>query len=96
MNIKNIQPTNLWTPNGVKEATILSLYNFYDYHFDDGGGKVSYKLIGMESPEVGQPEVAVDYYSGVVDIPAAIIQQWGASDDVIWTYVASQLNLILI
>jgi hypothetical protein len=50
----------------------------------------------MEAPEVGQPEVAVDYYSGVVDIPATIIQQWGASDDVIWTYVSNQLNLILI
>jgi len=96
MNTRNIQPTNLWTPSGVKQATILSLYNFYDYHFDDGGGKVSYKLIGMEAPEVDQPEVAVDYYSGVVDIPAAIIQQWGASDDVIWTYVSNQLNLILI
>jgi hypothetical protein len=96
MNTRNIQPTNLWTPSGEKEATILSLYNFYDYHFDDGGGKVSYKLIGMEAPEVGMPEVAVEYYSGVVDISAAIIQQWGASDDVIWTYVSNQLNLILI
>jgi hypothetical protein len=96
MNTRNIQPTNLWTPSGVKEAIILSLYNFYDYHFDDGGGKVSYKLIGMEAPEEGQPEVAVDYYSGVVEIPATIIQQWGASDDVIWTYVVNQLNLILV
>jgi len=96
MNTRNIQPTTLWTPSGEKQATILSLYNFSDYHFDDGGGKVSYKLIGMEAPEVGQPEVAVDYYSGVVDIPASIIQQWGASDDVIWNYVSNQLNLILI
>lgn len=93
MNTRNIQPTNLWTPNGVKEATILSLYNFSDYHFDDGGGKVSYKLIGMEAPEEGQPEVAIEYYIGVVDIPAAVIQQWGASDDVIWAFVGSQLNL---
>ena len=93
MNTRNIQPTNLWTPNGVKQATILSLYNFSDYHFDDGGGKVSYKLIGMEAPEEGQPEVAIEYYIGVVDIPAAVIQQWGASDDVIWAFVGSQLNL---
>ena len=58
--------------------------------------KGNYKLIGMELPEQGQPEVAFDYYSGVVEIPAAVIQQWGASDDVIWSYVGSQLNLVFV
>jgi len=103
MNTRHIQPTQIWTPLGNKEATILSLYNFTDYHFDNGGGKVYYKLIGMqpvitvndEGTEISTP-VANDYYLGVVDIPSNIVQQWGASDDVIWDYVATQINVILI
>lgn len=103
MNTRNIHPKQLWTPHGDKEITILSLYDFSGYHFDNGGGKVHYKLIGMEAlvstndegTEISNP-VAVDYYLGILDIPSDIIQQWGASDDVIWDYVATQINVILI
>ena len=42
------------------------------------------------------PESAIDLFSGNIEIPSAIVQQWGASDDIIWTYVAAQLNLTLI
>jgi hypothetical protein len=44
----------------------------------------------------GDPEAAFDYYFGQIEIPASIIQQWGESDDIIFTYVANQLGLTLI
>jgi hypothetical protein len=91
-NTRTIQPTSVWTPNGVKLATILSLTNFYDYHFDDGGGMVNYVLSGME----GDPESAIAYYTANLPIPSSVIQQWGASDDVIFDYVANQLGLVII
>jgi hypothetical protein len=38
----------------------------------------------------------LDYFPGTIEIPSSVIQQWGASDDIIWNYVAEQLNLELI
>jgi len=105
MNTKQIQPTTIFTSNGNKVATILSLTNFFDYHFDNGNGKVSYKLIGMESPGnttdengnvIALPESAIELFAGNVEISSTIVQQWGASDDIIWTYVANVLNVVLL
>ena len=103
-NTRQIQPVQIWTPSGQKEASVLTLVNFFDYHFDDGAGKVSYKLIGMVSNTttddngntINLPASAVEYITATLDIPSNIIQQWGASDDIIWNYVAQQLNLTLI
>jgi hypothetical protein len=88
MNKKEIQPIEVWSETGVVSANALCLKDFYHYHFDDGDGKVSYTIADLNSD--------IDYISGVIDIPSAIIQQWGASDDIIWIYVASKLNLTLV
>jgi hypothetical protein len=88
MNKKEIQPIEVWSETGVISANALCLKDFYHYHFDDGDGKVSYTIADLNSD--------IDYISGVIDIPSAIIQQWGASDDIIWIYVASKLNLTLV
>ena len=96
-NTRQIQPKQIWE-DGEKNANLLSLTNFSDYHFDGGSGKVNYTLSGIET-KVTESEtfsVAVEYYNGVVDIPAEVVNQWGASDEVIWSYVCSTLNLILI
>jgi hypothetical protein len=89
-NNKQIQPINIWSEEGNKQASVFALTNFFDYHFDDGNGKVTYKLIGFEN------EVAVEYYTGEVEIPSSIIQQWASSDDLIFSYVANFLNLHII
>lgn len=91
-NTRNIQPISTWTPEGEKSMTILALSNFFDYHFDDGGGKVEYKLIGVDS-NTGS---AVEYFIGILDIPSSVIQQWGTSDDIIWTYVTTTLGITLV
>jgi hypothetical protein len=91
-NTRQIQPIEVWTSQGLKTASILALTNFYDYHFDNGNGKVTYKLIGME----GDPASAIEYITESLEIPASIIQQWGESDDIIFSYVANKLNLIIV
>ena len=87
MNTNLIQQIDIWSPVGPKTVDRLSLTNFYGYKFDDGVGYVDYSLIGT-TDEV--------HHSGKVEIPSNIIQQWGASDDVIWDYVATTLGLILV
>lgn len=104
-NTRIIQPTTIWTPTGDKSATIFALINFFDYHFDNGGGMVTYTLSGMESNGtttledgtiVSLPESAVVYFTGNMNVPSNIVQQWGASDDIIFNYVAQQLGLVII
>ena len=104
-NIKQIQPKQIWTEKGDKVSTLFALTNFANYHFDNGAGLVSYKLIGMESPgtttdengnTVNLPESAVDYYFGQINIPASVIQQWGTDDGIIFEYVATTLGLTII
>ena len=94
MNTRQIQPKSVWL-DGEKTATILALANFTDYHFDGGSGKVHYRLVGMEERinEDGHYSVAADYYSGIVEVPSEVINQWGSSDDVIWNFVANELNI---
>ena len=105
MNTKNIKPTSIFTSNGEKTATILALTDFYGYHFNNDTGNVTYQLLGMESPgtqidENGDthllPESAIVYFSGTIEIPPSIIQQWGTSDDIIWAYVLNTLELTTI
>lgn len=87
-NTRKIQVINLWSSDGIKSVDTIALVNFYDYHFDDGGGKVTYKLIGFEN------EVAVEYFIGDIEIPSAIVSQWSGTDDIIFSYVANSLGLI--
>jgi hypothetical protein len=94
-NTRQIEPTSIWSPTGNVEATFLGLIDFFNYHFDNGGGTATYSLIGMQDNGDGIP-VAVDLYVANIGIPSAIIQQWGASDEIIFQYVANQLNLTLV
>jgi hypothetical protein len=91
MNTREIQPIQVWTPSGNKTVTFLALTNFFHYHFDNGIGKVEYKLISTDL-EFG----ATDCYIGILDVPASVIQQWGPSDDIIFDYVADTLGLVII
>jgi hypothetical protein len=89
-NKRNIEPISIWSASGSKNATILALNSFSDYRFDDGGGKVTYSLIGI----INDKEQRL--YGGIVDVPSEVVQQWGASDEIIFQYVATQLGLTII
>ena len=87
MNTRQIQSKSTWSPEtGNITIDTLCLKDFYHYFFDDGGGTVAYNLQSN----------GLDYFPGAIAIPSSIVQQWGASDDVIWNYVANSLNLVLI
>jgi hypothetical protein len=96
--------TMIWTPSGEKQAKYLALTNFYDYYFNGGGGMVNYRLIGMQDNgtsidadgnTIQNPVTYVDLYESRMPIPANIVQQWGASDEIIFNYVAQQLNITI-
>lgn len=104
-NTRAIQPISIWSSSGTNNAIYLGLTNFYDYHFDNGGGTVSYVLIGMQDngsniledgTVIQNPPSAVDLYNGNLLVPSSVVQQWGESDEIIFQYVASQLGLTLI
>jgi len=94
-NTRQIEPTIIWSPMGNATATYLGLINFFDYHFNNGGGTATYSLLGMQDNPDGIP-TAVDLYIANIFIPSEIVQQWGASDEIMFIYVASQLNLTLV
>jgi len=89
MNTKNIQPKSSWSPEG-GDITVdtLCLKDFFHYFFDGEGGKVSYSLSSSQT--------GLDYFSGTLDVPASVVQQWGASDDIMFEFVALALNLVLV
>jgi hypothetical protein len=104
-NTRPIQPIPVWIPSGQADATFLGLTNFSDYHFDGGGGVVSYVLIGIkdngsttleDGTVVQNPPSAVDLYNGKLSVPSSVVQSWGESDEIMFQYVASQLQLTII
>jgi len=108
-NSRQIESKEMWSPNGLQTATILSLTNFHDYHFDNGSGYVTYKLIGMQdngyqtiNNEDGTittnklPDSAIELHTADLEIPSNIIQNWGDDDQIIFEYAATKLSLILI
>jgi hypothetical protein len=84
MNTRTIQPVDFWTPEGVKVATTLLLYNFHGYNFDGTDSVVSYKLLSATDESLSEGSVA---------LPDDVVQVWGANDAPIFDYVLTQLNL---
>lgn len=94
-NTREIQPTLVWSPTGQVSAVYLGLINFFDYHFDNGGGTATYTLIGMQDNGDGIP-TAVDLYMSNINIPSSVVETWGENDDIIFEYVATTLGLTII
>lgn len=90
-NTKKIQPITVWSINGQVQVNCLALNNFFDYHFDNLSGKISYVLIETND-ELG----ATEHFKGDIEIPPYIMQQWGTDDSIIWDYVIEKLNLVVI
>lgn len=89
MNTRNITPITSWSPeNGSITIDKLILKDFVHYFFDGGSGWVNYSL--------GDSSTDLEYFAKTIEIPSSTIQQWGASDDIIFEYVANALGLTLI
>ena len=88
MNIRNIQPITVWSPEGQREVDKLKLLTFYGYDFNNNdGGYVDYRLLG--------PDGTIEFGATLL-IPASIVQQWGESDEIIFNYVALTLGLVIL
>ena len=90
-NTRKIQPITVWSANGQVQVNCVALNNFFDYHFDNLTGNVSYVLIETND-ELG----ATEHFKGDIEIPPYIMQQWGTDDSIIWDYVIQKLNLVVI
>lgn len=89
MNTRKIQTTSTWSPeSGNVTLDALVLKDFHHYFFDGGNGTVSYTLKNSTSD--------MEYFNNNIEIPSNILEQWGASDDIIFNYVASQLGLTIV
>jgi len=89
MNTRNITPITSWSPeNGTITLDKLMMKDFIHYFFDGGSGWVNYSLQDSSTQ--------LEYFNKTMEIPSSIIQQWGASDDIIFNYVAQQLNVTII
>jgi hypothetical protein len=89
-NTIKIKEIKTWGPTGEKSIDYLGLSNFNSYNFDNSGGKVEYKLIGVD-----EIDGATDYFTGVVDIPSEVIVNWGTDDNIIFEYVANALGVTI-
>jgi hypothetical protein len=87
MNIKQIQPKEIWSSDGNRFATKLKLLTFYGYEFNDGSGYVDYQLLDENNDVI--------YYATLM-IPQEIVQQWGNDDNIIWNFIIQKLGLIKI
>ena len=89
MNTRKIQPIQTWSPeSGSISLDTLYLKDFFHYFFNGDGGMVSYSLINSSTN--------VEFFQNNIAIPASIVQNWGASDDIIWNYVASELGFVFV
>ena len=87
LNEREITPLNLWI-NGVSStATIIKLDGYSGYNFVDSPGEAHYILTDSDKNSIVQ---------GVVELDWQTVADWGADDQVIFDYVAQQLNLTLI
>ena len=90
-NTRNITPISAWTPTGQKTVTMFSLTDFFNYGFmPNCEGTVTYRLFNTDG------ESAIELIVSQLQIPSEIVQQWGADDDIIFNYVAEQLNFTII
>jgi hypothetical protein len=94
MNTRIIEPITVFTTEGPKEVSLLSLVNFCGYNFLNSSGIVSYILSGLIN--VDGVDSYVEYIHNTLEVPAEIVQQWGSDDEIIFDYVATALGLTMI
>lgn len=86
-NEREISPINTWVNGMVKSGNILMINAFISYDFLGGTSLISYSIVNESRQAIA---------GGDVNIPFSVVNQWGADDQIIFDYVAQQLNLILV
>lgn len=100
VNERRIEPVTAFSPQGIRTAEYIQLYNFHQYNFDgQDSALVNYELVFyvpevQEDPEA-EPKLARGVvFSGTIGIPDDVVQSWGADDEPIFDYVIETLGLV--
>ena len=89
VNERKIIRQKIWL-NGVDSfANILAIDGFSGYNFIDNPGQIHYNMIAYDSTTDERTRIL----SGVLPLTMAVIANWGADDQIIFDYVATELGL---
>ena len=92
VNDRAIQPLNLWINGTSSTAEIITLDGYSGYNFVDNPGEAHYVLSSYDAAT----DTKTSIMQGVVQLDWVTVEAWGADDQLIFNYVAAQLNITLI
>jgi hypothetical protein len=79
----------------INPATIVRIDNYLGYNFIDNGGIVEFTIceyIEQYAPDgIEFTYIKIPLYSDAIDLPFSLVNQWGASDEIIFDYVIDQV-----
>jgi len=75
----------------INPATLVRIDNYTGYNFIDSGGLVEYTIceyIEQYAPDgIEYTYIKVPLFSDTMSLPFSLVNQWGASDEIIFEYV---------
>lgn len=92
LNEREIAPVNVWQNGSVKTAVVFKIDNFYGYDFLGSAGYVHWSIAEYD-PATDAKTILVE---GQMPMILPVIENWGRDDQIIFDYVAAQLNLTLV
>lgn len=99
-NARQIQSINTWKDGQSITIDYLTLTNYVQYDFKGNQGEVYYSLSIKKDILDDDGNIAdvqmIPILSGTIQLTDSVTTQWGQDDQVIFNYVANQLNIVLI
>lgn len=98
-NTRKISPLTIWVNGESVIANCLILNNYAGYDFNSNVGYVNWIITILNenpTPEEIITPPNLPQISGILDLTQQVVNSWGQNDQVIFDYVALQLNLNLI
>lgn len=94
-NQREIVTFDIWKEGVFHPVNVLKLSVYMGYDFIASPGQVHYDLIHHEVDVDGSIFEEVVAH-GYVPLTFALVQQWGADDQIIFDYVAQELSITLV
>jgi hypothetical protein len=94
-NQREIVSFDIWKEGVFHPVNVLKLGSYSGYDFIASPGQVHYDLIHHEQ-DVDGSIIEMVVADGYVPLTFALVQQWGADDQIIFDYVAQELAITLV